>query len=286
MSDEQTSLSTPSASPTWKRFSELDDPATAHEADTSGPFSLIEEEGMVALYHAWESSGAGGRAAGGLPSPGDGAAVPGDLAGVGPEQPVPSAGRAGGAGVRPGRGGQIVGSLRSFDPGAIVGGHIAAYLARTPLSLALLVEAAGPTAQKHVGRILGARVLGTQPLPTGGGVPHAGAAFAHAWAALPLAGGASAHAGGALALRGELPPTWGSSRPRGGRSRPRWGRSRPSGGGTVPTWGSSGPSGGESRPSVGESRPRVGEQPSPRWGTSPPCGGSSETSAQSALLAL
>ena len=56
--------------------------------------------------------------------------------------------------------GHIVGSLRDFDPGAVLGGHFAAYLARTPLSLALLVEAAGPTAQKHVGRILLARVLG------------------------------------------------------------------------------------------------------------------------------
>ncbi|MFL6258494.1 MAG: hypothetical protein ACJ76Y_02175 [Thermoanaerobaculia bacterium] len=39
-------------------------------------------------------------------------------------------------------------------------GHFLSYLARTPQSLALLVEAAGPTAQKHVGRLLGALVLG------------------------------------------------------------------------------------------------------------------------------
>jgi hypothetical protein len=57
-------------------------------------------------------------------------------------------------------GGQIVGSLRSFDPEAVLGGHFLSYLARTPQSLALLLEAAGPTAQQHVGRLLGARVLG------------------------------------------------------------------------------------------------------------------------------
>lgn len=51
-------------------------------------------------------------------------------------------------------------SLRSFDPEAVLGGHFLSFLARTPHSLALLLEAAGPAAQKHVGRLLGARVLG------------------------------------------------------------------------------------------------------------------------------
>lgn len=48
--------------------------------------------------------------------------------------------------------GKVVGSLRSFDPEAVLGAHFLSFLARTPHSLALLVEAAGPTAQRHVGR--------------------------------------------------------------------------------------------------------------------------------------
>jgi hypothetical protein len=139
---------------------ELDDPATAHEADTSGPLSLIEEEGLLALYHAWES-GARGDAPLAVFRRRETALL---------FQAVwPAIGRntlyrladlpaAGGYGLE--EDGQIVGSLRDFDPGAILGGHFASYLARTPLSLALLVEAAGPTAQKHVGRILLARALG------------------------------------------------------------------------------------------------------------------------------
>jgi hypothetical protein len=160
MSDEQTEPLNAFSGSYLEAVHELDDPATAHEADTSGPFSLIEEEGMVALYHAWESSARGDA----------------PLAVFHRRETAllfqaiwPAAGRSSLYRLRDepaARGysleeeGQIVGSLRSFDPGAIVGGHIAAYLARTPLSLALLVEAAGPTAQKHIGRILGARVLG------------------------------------------------------------------------------------------------------------------------------
>ena len=139
---------------------ELDDPPTAHEADTSGPLLLVEEEGLVALYRAWES----------------GAQRDAPLAVFRHRETAllfqaiwPAIGRdtlyrladqpaAGGYGLE--EDGQIVGSLRNFDPGAILGGHFASYLARTPLSLALLVEAAGPTAQRHVGRILLARVFG------------------------------------------------------------------------------------------------------------------------------
>jgi hypothetical protein len=160
MNDDRTELLNAFSARYLAAVQELDDPATAHEADTSGPLALVEEEGQTALYRGWESSAQGDT----------------PLAVFRRRETAllfqaiwPAVGRntlyrladlpaTGGYGLE--EDGQRVGSLRDFDPGAVLGGHFAAYLARTPLSLALLVEAAGPTAQKHVGRILLARVLG------------------------------------------------------------------------------------------------------------------------------
>ena len=160
MNDDRTELLNAFSARYLAAVQELDDPPTAHEADTSGPLELVEEEGQTALYRAWES-GAQGDAPLAVFRRRETALL---------FQAIwPAIGRnilyrladlpaAGGYGLE--EDGQQVGSLRDFDPSAVLGGHFAAYLARTPLSLALLVEAAGPTAQKHVGRILRARVLG------------------------------------------------------------------------------------------------------------------------------
>ncbi len=136
------------------------DPSTAREAETAGPFKLVEQKDMLALYRAWES-----------PEGGD---LP--LAQFRERQTAllfqalwPALGRHEIMVLRPDptalgfnleSEGQVVGSLRSFDPEAVLGAHFLSFLARTPHSLALLVEAAGPTAQQLVGRLLGARVLG------------------------------------------------------------------------------------------------------------------------------
>ena len=137
-----------------------DEPSTSREAETSGPFTLVEQNGMLALYRVWESA-----AGGDLPLalfhhretallfqalwPALGRT---DLMRLSVQQAA--------QGFSLETEGKIVGSLRSFDPEAVLGGHFLSFLARTPHSLALLVEAAGPAAQKHVGRLLGARVLG------------------------------------------------------------------------------------------------------------------------------
>jgi len=139
-----------------------DEPSTSREAETSGPFTLVEQRGMLALYRAWESA-----AGGDLPLalfhhretallfqalwPALGRH---DLMLLRPE---PSS-----LGYKLETAGKVVGSLRSFDPEAVLGAHFLSFLARTPHSLALLVEAAGPTAQRHIGRLLGARVLGEE----------------------------------------------------------------------------------------------------------------------------
>lgn len=136
-----------------------DEPSTSREAETSGPFTIVEQSGMLALYRAWESA--------------EGGDLP--LALFHHRETAllfqalwPALGRSflrlhpdrTGQGYPLEDGGQIVGSLRSFDPEAVLGGNFLSFLTRTPHSLALLVEAAGPTAQRHVGRLLGARVLG------------------------------------------------------------------------------------------------------------------------------
>jgi hypothetical protein len=139
-----------------------DEPSTSREAETAGPFSLVEQNGMIALYRAWESAEAGDAPLA-LFQHRDTALLFQAL--------WPALGRGIIFKLRPdatpsGFGleeeGQLVGILRSFDPEAILAGHFLSFLARTPQSLALLLEAAGPTAQQHIGRILGARVLGEQ----------------------------------------------------------------------------------------------------------------------------
>ncbi len=160
MSDDRTEALNAFSEPYLEAVHELDDPATAHEAETSGPFSLVEENGMIALYHVWESSERGDAPLALFQRRETALLFQAIWPAVGRHSLYRLRDEPAAHGYGLEEDGGIVGNLRRFDPGAIVGGHFAAYLARTPLSLALLVEAAGPTAQKHIGRILGARVLG------------------------------------------------------------------------------------------------------------------------------
>ncbi|HEX9940820.1 MAG TPA: hypothetical protein VGG03_02290 [Thermoanaerobaculia bacterium] len=139
---------------------EHDEPSTSLEADTAGPFSLVEQEGMLALFHAWESYRTGDAPQAVFHQRETALLFQAIWPAAGRsrlfrlrEAPTPE-----GYGLE--QEGQLVGSFLSFNADAVVGGHFASFLARTPLSMALLVEACGPTAQRHVGRILGSRVLG------------------------------------------------------------------------------------------------------------------------------
>jgi hypothetical protein len=139
---------------------ELDDPPTAHEADTSGPLSLVEEDGMQSLYHAWESAERGDAPLAAFRRRETALLFQAIWPAIGRNILYRLSGRTAANGYGVEEEGQLVGSLRSFDPSALLGAHFASYLARTPMSLAMLIEAAGPTAQKHTGRILLARLLG------------------------------------------------------------------------------------------------------------------------------
>jgi hypothetical protein len=139
---------------------EQDDPTTAREADTSGPFTLVEQNGMLALYRAWESARAGDQPLALFHQRETALLFQALWPALGRYEYLRLSTEQSGRGFNLETDGKVVGSLRYFDPEAVLGGHFLSFLARTPNSLALLVEAAGPTAQRHLGRLLGARVLG------------------------------------------------------------------------------------------------------------------------------
>jgi hypothetical protein len=142
---------------------EQDEPSTTLAAETAGPFSLVEQQGMVALFHAWESHQAGDMPQALFHQRETALLFQAIWPAVG-QRPLfrlrdePCA-----AGYVLEEEGRQAGSFQSFNPDTATGGHFASYLARTPWSLALLVEASGPVAQRHLGRILGRRMQGARP---------------------------------------------------------------------------------------------------------------------------
>jgi hypothetical protein len=139
---------------------EQDDPSTAREADTSGPLTLVEQDGMVALYRAWESAAAGDPPLALFRHRETALLFQALWPALGRSDFIRLSTQEAAEGFNLEMEGKVVGSLRKFDPEAVIGGHFLSFLVRTPHSLALLVEAAGPTAQRHLGRLLGTRVLG------------------------------------------------------------------------------------------------------------------------------
>lgn len=136
-----------------------DEPSTSFEADMTGPFSLVEQQGMVALFHSWESSERGDAPLALFHQRETALLFQAIWPAVGRSRlfnlrPKPTA-----HGFELEQEGQLAGILQTFNPEAVLGGHFLSYLTRTPWSMALLVEACGATAQRHVGQILGARVL-------------------------------------------------------------------------------------------------------------------------------
>jgi hypothetical protein len=136
-----------------------DEPSTSFEADTAGPFSLIEQRGMLALFRSWESSEKGDVPLALFRQRETALLFQAIWPAVGRSRlfnlrTTPTA-----HGFELEQEGQPVGSLQTFNPEAVLGGHFVSYLTRNPWSMALLVEACGPNAQRHVGQILGARLL-------------------------------------------------------------------------------------------------------------------------------
>jgi hypothetical protein len=126
--------------------------------ESTGPWVVRPEENGHALYRLWEGREHGDRpeavfrhrdvallflavwpAAGG--------------------EPVFRAGEHTGDGYEVLGGPAVVGHLRTFSDELLHAAHAAAAIARSPLALAALVEAAGPEVQEKVGQILGRRLM-------------------------------------------------------------------------------------------------------------------------------
>lgn len=127
------------------------------EGENAGPWDLRAEEGGYALYRHWE-----GREHGDRP---EAVFRYRDVAllflavwpAVG-RDPVFRAGERTVDGHEVLGGAAAVGHLRAFSDELLQAAHVAAAIARAPLALAALVEAAGPVVQEKVGQILGRRI--------------------------------------------------------------------------------------------------------------------------------
>jgi hypothetical protein len=139
---------------------EQEDSATALEAETSGPLKLEEAEGRFALLNLWESLEAGDAPQAVLFNRETALLFQAIWPAVGRSRMIWMANDGGpeGFAVEQEAAG-VVGRLKSFLPEASFAAHVAAYLARTPYQLSLLIDAAGPEAQRMLGRILAERVL-------------------------------------------------------------------------------------------------------------------------------
>ncbi len=140
-------------------FAEQDEPATSLEASTSGPWRVVTldrgrwgvvQDGNAASLSEFKDRELALLAAAMVPATGrDVRLVLSDEA---EPQGFPVSGL--GQGSKP----ETVGWLATFDPETLVCLHSGLHLALSPASLALLLEAAGPTALRRAGAILAARL--------------------------------------------------------------------------------------------------------------------------------
>lgn len=139
-----------------------DEPFLSAEGETAGPWVLRPEENGHALYRLWE-----GREHGDLP---EGVFRYRDVAllflaawpALG-RDPVFQAGERTPDGYQIQGSSAVVGHLRTFSAELLQAAHVLTAVARSPMALAALCEAAGPVVQEKVGQILGRRVVGEGP---------------------------------------------------------------------------------------------------------------------------
>lgn len=127
------------------------------EGESSGPWVLRQEESCHALYRLWE-----GREHGDLP---EAVFRHRDVAllflaawPAAGRDPVFRAGERTREGYQVQGGAALVGHLRTFSAELLQAAHVLSVVARSPMALAALFEAAGPVVQEKVGQILGRRM--------------------------------------------------------------------------------------------------------------------------------
>ena len=150
-----------------RRFDERDEPVTALEADMAGPWSVVPLPGEgFGLFRAGEHPSRGFRPTAVFPDRSLALLAAAVLPGTGRDpllslngSPEPGSGR---YSLRLDDG-TVVGHSGHFEEDLVDALNVAVALVRSPLSLALLLEAAGPTAVARCGAILDERVPALEP---------------------------------------------------------------------------------------------------------------------------
>jgi hypothetical protein len=143
------------------RIGERDEPPTAAEADTAGPWRVLELPGRgFGLFRIGESPARGHRPAAVFRQRWLGLLAAAVLPGTGRDAAFRLQKDSGpeGFAVEAGNGGEVVGHLELFDPNLIEALHVADGLLRSPDALAILLEAAGQVALERAGAILDERI--------------------------------------------------------------------------------------------------------------------------------
>jgi hypothetical protein len=154
-----------------RRLDERDEPITAHEADTAGPWSVEPVPGRgFGLFRAGEHPSRGSRPTVIFPDRWLALLAAAALPGTGRDplfrlSSEPDPGGQGYALLLDD--GTVVGHSEQFDEVLVEAVGLAAGLVRSPASLAFLLEAAGAVALKRCGAILAERVsrLGAEAVP-------------------------------------------------------------------------------------------------------------------------
>jgi hypothetical protein len=133
---------------------ERNEPSTAAEAEMAGPWKLVDLDGQTGICRDWENPRVGDSPYAAFPDRETALLFLTVLPLFSPE--ITFAGATGevGEGVRIQKGGEQVGWCQVFNEDLLFAAHLAAALARSPRSLATLLEAAGPLVLEQVGRIL------------------------------------------------------------------------------------------------------------------------------------
>jgi hypothetical protein len=140
------------------RIGERDEPPTAGEADTAGPWHIEEIPEGFGLFRSGESRTRGFRPAAMFRQRFLALLAAAVLPGTGRDTAFRLHKEAGPVGFAIEAGGEVMGHSALFDESLIAALHVADSLARSPESLASFLEAVGQVALERAGAILDERV--------------------------------------------------------------------------------------------------------------------------------
>lgn len=138
-----------------------DEPFYAEEAELEGPWMIRQRGGRFEIFRSWESAELGYEPEARVTVPEVALILQAALPALGRERLFK---------IRDSQGGRQelvmedagIGDLRVFNSDLLTGAHFLACVARSPWSLAALVQAAGPLTMEKVGQILHGRLAAAQ----------------------------------------------------------------------------------------------------------------------------